>query len=900
MPEVKSKATKASPESASSIPSHPSTHTFLHAMIRLTFRKGDSPWILLSVGLLLTAMATFFMKSNLDRNAERDFTHECREIQVAISERLDGQARILKSVVAFIEASDKVTLHKWVTYTRYMAIEKELHGILGLGFALLIPPSELTRHVQEMRQEGFPGYRVKPEGARDIYSSVIHIEPSSKSYQRSLGYDMLSEPTMRAAMEQARDSNSALLSGKVTLFQESGADSQAGTLMYFPVYRKGLPVETVDQRRIAIYGWVFTPCRMNDLMQGILGEINHVQATLLNFQIFDGVQPAAQSLLYECTQPGDQKQLSDVRFTRQIPLVFNGHSWTLSFTKSGGGPFSAEYIKIWIILAGGIAINLLLFFLIRALLIIRTETGKIAESLTLDLRRNEQFTSEIINSLPSHIAVLDADGSIVSVNERWQDYAVENCRAGASGSDLGTRYLDVCKNENCARDDNQIEEIREGIRAVIHGEQEKFTSEYPCNAKDAQRWFLMSATRLSGSRLGVVVSHTDITARKLAELVHQKVLTELDERVAERTTDLTKANVQLKNEIEEREKIEVSLQVAYKEINDLKDRLQAENIYLEKQVAARHNFGDFIGQSKQLSSLFQRISQVAPMNATVLVLGETGTGKGVVARAIHSHSARKDRPMITVNCTALPANLIESELFGRERGAYTGANARQMGRFELANGGTIFLDEIGEMPLELQAKLLRVIQDGEFELVGSPRTLKVDVRIIAATNRNLAEEIRNGNFREDLFYRLNVFPITIPPLRERKEDIPLLVNHFVAKFNKKNSKQIETVSKDTLKTLQDYHWPGNVRELESLIERAVIISQGTVLQVMDRFDSLRNCAEPAGKDVKAIAELERDHILQVLQKTGWRINGDKGAAVLLGLNPSTLRSRIKKFAILRQ
>jgi transcriptional regulator with GAF, ATPase, and Fis domain len=288
------------------------------------------------------------------------------------------------------------------------------------------------------------------------------------------------------------------------------------------------------------------------------------------------------------------------------------------------------------------------------------------------------------------------------------------------------------------------------------------------------------------------------------------------------------------------------------------------------------------------------------MNATVLLIGETGTGKGVVARAIHSSSARKDRPMITVNCASLPANLIESELFGRERGAFTGADARQMGRFELADGGTIFLDEIGEMPLELQSKLLRVIQDGEFERLGNPRTIKVNVRIIAASNRNLEEEIKNGRFREDLFYRLNVFPITIPPLRQRKEDIPLLVNHFVAKFNKKIGKKIDSVSKDTLNTLQEYHWPGNVRELESVIERAIITSQGTALQVLDRFESFRKSGEPAEQDVKALAELEQDHILQVLQKTGWRIEGKSGAAILLGLNPSTLRARMQKYGIVRQ
>lgn len=253
--------------------------------------------------------------------------------------------------------------------------------------------------------------------------------------------------------------------------------------------------------------------------------------------------------------------------------------------------------------------------------------------------------------------------------------------------------------------------------------------------------------------------------------------------------------------------------------------------------------------------------------------------------------------MITVNCSSLPANLIESELFGREKGAFTGANARQMGRFELADGGTIFLDEIGEMPLELQCKLLRVLQDGEFERLGNPRTIKVDVRIIAASNRNLEEEIRAGRFREDLFYRLSVFPITIPPLRQRKEDIPLLVHYFVGKYNKKIGRQIETVATETLSALQEYHWPGNVRELENVIERAVITSQGPALQVLDRFDTFR---APGGEqDIKALADLERDHILQVLQKTGWRIEGEKGAATILGLNPSTLRARMRKYGLRR-
>jgi len=374
----------------------------------------------------------------------------------------------------------------------------------------------------------------------------------------------------------------------------------------------------------------------------------------------------------------------------------------------------------------------------------------------------------------------------------------------------------------------------------------------------------------------------------------------LEKTVQERTGDLLKTNIQLTQEIEERKKAEASLQTTYAEIKLLKDRLEAENVYLQHEADRRYNFGEIIGQSAILSRVFLQVEQVAPMNATVLLLGETGTGKGVIARAIHSSSTRKGRPLITVDCTTLPAALVESELFGRERGAFTGSDVRQIGRFELADGGTIFLDEIGEMPLAMQSKLLRVIQDGEFERLGNPRTIKVDVRIIAATNRNLAEEVKNGTFREDLFYRLNVFPITMPPLRQRKDDVPLLVNHFVAKFNKKIGKKIEILPKDTMNALQEYHWPGNVRELESVIERAVIISQGNALQVLDRFDSFCSAEEPTGGEVKALAILEHDHILQVLQKTGWRIEGKNGAAVLLDLNASTLRARMRKYGIVRQ
>jgi DNA-binding NtrC family response regulator len=376
--------------------------------------------------------------------------------------------------------------------------------------------------------------------------------------------------------------------------------------------------------------------------------------------------------------------------------------------------------------------------------------------------------------------------------------------------------------------------------------------------------------------------------------------TELEQTVRERTGDLLKANAQLTQEVGERKKAEESLQGAYAEIKELKDRLQAENTYLRHEVDQRDNFGEIIGHSEALVQVFVLVEQVAPMNATVLLMGETGTGKGVIARAIHSSSTRKDRSLITVNCASLPANLIESELFGREKGAFTGSTARQIGRFELADGGTIFLDEIGEMPLELQAKLLRVIQDGEFERLGSPRTIKTDVRIIAASNRNLEEEARAGRFREDLFYRLNVFPITVPPLRQRREDIPLLVSYFLGKFNKKMGKKIESVSQKNLDLLQAYHWPGNVRELESVMERSVIISRGAALEVLDQCTAGQKKKGPENREDQTLAELEHDHILLVLQKTAGRIEGKNGAAILLGLNPSTLRARMRKREILRK
>jgi transcriptional regulator with GAF, ATPase, and Fis domain len=351
-------------------------------------------------------------------------------------------------------------------------------------------------------------------------------------------------------------------------------------------------------------------------------------------------------------------------------------------------------------------------------------------------------------------------------------------------------------------------------------------------------------------------------------------------------------------DISERKRMEGELNKQLREIEELKQRLENENLYLRKELREQKGFDKIVGDSKAIRSVLYAANQVASTDATVLLLGETGTGKGMVANALHQMSARKDRPLVTVNCSALPQNLIESELFGREKGAFTGAHVRQAGRFEVADGGTIFLDEIGEMPLELQSKLLRVLQEGEFERLGSAKTVKVNVRVIAATSCDLKQEIRKKRFREDLFYRLNVFPILIPPLRQRTEDIPLLAQFFTEKYARKMGRSIESIPKATTKTFLKYDWPGNVRELEHVIERAVIITAGTSLIMTDQLiPSLPG--DSNDEPLKDLAAAEREHILKVLQETGWRIEGPSGAAVILKLHPSTLRSRIKKLGIRR-
>jgi formate hydrogenlyase transcriptional activator len=339
---------------------------------------------------------------------------------------------------------------------------------------------------------------------------------------------------------------------------------------------------------------------------------------------------------------------------------------------------------------------------------------------------------------------------------------------------------------------------------------------------------------------------------------------------------------------------------AYRQIAELKDRLAEEKLYLEDEIRNELNFEQILGESATLRRALEQVEKVAPTDSTVLIYGETGTGKELIARAIHDRSARRSNAFVKLNCAAIPTGLLESELFGHEKGAFTGAVAQRIGRFELANQGTIFLDEVGEIPLELQPKLLRVLQEREFERLGNARTLHTDARLIAATNRDLAAMVEEQRFRSDLFYRLNVFPVHVPPLRERREDIPLLVRHFAQQFSRRMNKRIASIPSDTMEALSKYNWPGNIRELQNLIERAVILSNGLILNV--DLSDLRKAAVNGNRSPNredTLAEAEREHILNVLENTNWVLAGPKGAAARLGMKRSTLQFRMRKLGLSR-
>ena len=483
----------------------------------------------------------------------------------------------------------------------------------------------------------------------------------------------------------------------------------------------------------------------------------------------------------------------------------------------------------------------------------------------LEVSRNKY--EELYDFAPVGYFTFDTSGTIREVNltggrllgierQLLVDRPFTSFIADAEGRDIFSRHIEsVLQKEGMQRCEIRLTG-KDGT--VIHGQ---FQS--------------VKVDTIESKDCHVLSSIVDGTvAIQLAEAL-QITHDELEQRVEERTAEL---------------------QTALSEIIALKEQLEAENIYFRNEHKMKHRFEHIIGQSDGLKYVLYRAEQVAPANTTVLILGETGTGKELIAYAIHHMSPRKDRPMITVNCAALPGNLIESELFGREKGAFTGADTRQVGRFEIANGSTLCLDEIGELPLELQAKLLRVIQHNEFERLGSSQTIKVDVRIVATTNRDLDEEVRKGRFRQDLFYRLNVFPITVPPLRQRKDDIPLMVQSFIERYSRKLGKQITSISKETMKALRDYPWPGNVRELESIIERATILCPGPVLQLADKLEV--SCPSISSA-VRTLEGTERSQILKILSETRWRIEGKDGAAAILGINASTLRARMHKLGVVR-
>jgi len=493
-----------------------------------------------------------------------------------------------------------------------------------------------------------------------------------------------------------------------------------------------------------------------------------------------------------------------------------------------------------------------------------------------DETRNKDFEIfyNIMSSIREPLIILDSDLKVAKANRSYYEkFNVKpKVTEGELLFDLGKRQWDISRLKKLLNDviivnsvinDFEVEDDFETIgRRIMHLNASRILDKNS------------SVTRL------ILLSIEDVTERE-----RQK--RDLVELIEKRTAELIVAREDAKKG---KELAENSLS----QIKKLKEQLEAETAYLQEEIKLENNHEKIIGQSDGLKYVLFKIEQIAATNTTVLILGETGTGKELVAQAIHSSSLRKNRPLIKVNCATLPSNLIESELFGHEKGAFTGSQARHLGRFEIANGSTLFLDEIGELPLELQAKLLRVIQDGEFERLGSSHTIKVDVRIVAATNRNLEEEVRKGRFREDLWYRLNIFPITMPPLRDRWDDIPLLVEFYVQKIAKRLGKIIEVISGSVMDALQNYHWPGNIRELENVLERAVINSSGPKLHLVDE---LKKPSKDLSKGPKTLEEVERDYMLQVLEKTQWKISGKNSAAEILGLDRSTLRARMRKLNI---
>jgi len=484
-----------------------------------------------------------------------------------------------------------------------------------------------------------------------------------------------------------------------------------------------------------------------------------------------------------------------------------------------------------------------------------------------------EIFNSILGSIREPLVVLDADLKVVKANYAfYRTFEVKPDQTeGALIYDLGDRQWDIPK----------LRELLEDIlphNSIFNG----FEVEHDFRTIGPKIMHL-NARRIyteANRNQMILLAIEDVTEREYYKR-------HLEEIVQERTTDLITAR-------REAEKSSQLAEIALEQIKQLKDQLEAERKYLQEEIKLEFNHEHIIGQSDEINYIFYKVEQIAATDTNVLVLGETGTGKELVARAIHGLSLRKQRALVKMNCAALPSNLIESELFGHEKGAFTGAHSKRLGRFEVSDGATLFLDEIGELPLELQPKLLRVIENGEFERLGSSDTIKVDVRIIAATNRNLEEEVHKGRFREDLWYRLNIFPITMPPLRDRLTDIPLLVRFYINKISKRLGKSIEMVPVGIMDTLQKYHWPGNIRELENVLERAVISSSGPKLRLVDE---LKKPHKNLTRAERTLADVEREHILRVLEQVHWKVSGQNSAAQILDLDRSTLRARMRKLNI---
>ena len=484
-----------------------------------------------------------------------------------------------------------------------------------------------------------------------------------------------------------------------------------------------------------------------------------------------------------------------------------------------------------------------------------------AAGLSREVLASERRWRQLLDRIQLLVVEIDVDGMIRFINP-----FAERISGRSAATMVGKSYLDFVS----ADDRPDIESsVRQGLEGDPQSENERVLVTVS-GEKRLVRWRSAVLRDANGEVEGLLSVGADVTERRESEAALRGTTADLERAVAE--------------------------------LEDLRNRLEEENVYLREEIRQDHGFENIVGGSDALHYVLHKVRQVAPSDTSVLILGETGVGKELIARTVHSESPRADGPFVVVNCAALPPNLIESELFGHERGAFTGADRQRRGRFELADGGTLFLDEIGELPLELQPKLLRVLQEGELERVGGSSTIPVNVRLIAATNRDLNLEMEAGRFREDLFYRVAVYPITVPPLRDRVDDIPLLVQHFVRHFAGRRGIRIDEVPAEVMRRLQSYQWPGNVRELQNVIERAVLTSTGGVLKLAEPL--LNDSGEPGSPDspevgggLMTLDDLERRHIERVLASTGGKISGPGGAAEILGLHANTLRYRMKKLGI---